>query len=114
MSDAAQGIAPEALALLALPALDTLTEDQSRGRTCVWGDEDLTAETAVDLGERVIQPDGSTPPVRWFPRGCRGCVAKRALDALFDHAPQCEPCVQEPSECAVGRGLARLVRGFRP
>ena len=92
------------LDLLRLPDPETLTDDQLRGATCVWCDQRLNAELAVDLGER-------TEPIRWFPRGGRDCAAKQALLGLFDHTPHCEPCRNEAPGCDVGRGLNRLVAG---
>ncbi|MFI8346640.1 hypothetical protein [Streptomyces sp. NPDC085596] len=54
-----------------LPAPDTLSDDHRRGRTCVWCDTQLTAETAfLDFGQL-------TSPQRWFPRACRPCTDER-------------------------------------
>jgi hypothetical protein len=102
-------IPPDALAALALPSLDTLTEDQVRGGACVWGGEPLTAATAVDLGERRTRRAGTL--VSWFPRGCRSCTARAAQQALYDHhVPRCEECETVQGGCPVHRALARLVR----
>ncbi|SOE25085.1 hypothetical protein SAMN05442782_1787 [Streptomyces sp. OK228] len=49
----------------------------------------------------------------WFPRACPACVAERAQRALHAHAPFCEQCVDEASECGTGRGLYRLMREAR-
>ncbi|MFG2815117.1 hypothetical protein [Streptomyces sp. NPDC048410] len=64
-----------------LPPLDTLSDDHLRGRTCVWCDTRLTAETAyLDFGQL-------TEPRRWFARACRPCTdvrtdpARTALEA---------------------------------
>ncbi|MFG3097138.1 hypothetical protein [Streptomyces sp. NPDC048202] len=55
-----------------LPPPDTLSDDHLRGRTCVWCDTRLTAETAyLDFGQL-------TTPRRWFPRACRPCTDMRA------------------------------------
>ncbi|MEU6219309.1 hypothetical protein ABZ845_17600 [Streptomyces sp. NPDC047022] len=106
MSNVVHDISGGVLEMLALPALDGLTEAQTRGAVCVWhGGERLTAETAVDLGEQ-------TAP-RWFPRGCRDCVAGRAHRGLLEHASLCEQCADEAAECPIGRGLYRLVRECR-
>jgi hypothetical protein len=99
-----------AIALLALPDLDGLTDGQTRGAVCVWGrDEDrLTPETAVDLGEHLSPFDGRE--MRWFPRSCKACAGTAAFRALHDHAPTCEQCVDEPEKCETGRALWRLIR----
>ncbi|MGW4445238.1 hypothetical protein [Streptomyces sp. NPDC004682] len=63
----------EALCALAqeLPPPGTLSDDRLRGRTCVWCDTRLTAETAfLDFGQL-------STPQRWFPRACRPCTSER-------------------------------------
>lgn len=100
-----------ALELLELPALDTLTERQVRGQTCVWDAAQLHGRAAVDLGEHETKRAGS--PVRWFPRGCPRCVADAALRALHAHAPSCEQCVDDAPLCEIGMGLLRLIREHR-
>lgn len=101
-----------ALSLLLLPALDGLSDDQTRGAVCVWGrDEDrLTAETAVHFGEHLSSLHGSTSPMRWFPRGCKACTGVAAFRALYEHAPVCKQCVEEAENCETGRALWRLIR----
>lgn len=102
-----------AIALLPLPDLNTRTDDQTRGKTCVWDGIPLTSETTVDLGERLSPLNGSTSPMRWFPRACRSCVQRAALRALHDHAPLCEQCVDDASGCDTGMELRRLMREYR-
>jgi len=98
----------EALALLALPALDGLSESQVRGKACVWCGVILTAETAVDLGpRRKGRLDGA---YNWFPRGCKTSTGMAAFRALHQHAPTCEQCVDDGEQCETGRALWRLVR----
>ncbi|MFJ6660173.1 hypothetical protein ACIQNG_28045 [Streptomyces sp. NPDC091377] len=95
---------------IGVPPLDALTADQARGAVCVWdaGEEPLTAESAVDLGERVTG-------VHWFPRACRAHAGRRAYQALLDHAPRCEQCVDDAGSCGTGLALYRLIReGVRP
>ncbi|MFJ4687038.1 DUF6415 family natural product biosynthesis protein [Streptomyces sp. NPDC088789] len=90
--------------LLGLPPLDTLTDDQARGATCVWDASEtrpLTAESAVDLGERVTG-------VHWFPRACREHAGDRAHRVLLDHVPACEECTERRAVCDIGRALYRL------
>ena len=109
MSTAAETI-PRAIAELVLPDLGTLTDAQVEGRVCVWDrhEEPLTGELAVDLGERMAEVDGTTSPMRWFPRGCRRHVGEHAYVALFDHTlERCESC-RVSDTCDVGRALLRL------
>lgn len=100
-----------ALELLELPALDTLTERQVRGQTCVWDAAQLHGRAAVDLGKHETKRAGS--PVLWFPRGCPRCVADAALRALHAHAPSCEQCVDDAERCPDGVALRRLMREAR-
>ncbi|MET9254609.1 hypothetical protein [Streptomyces sp. NPDC003717] len=98
---------PDALKLLTLPDVATLTPDQRRGAVCVWGDEQLHADTAVDLGERT----GAAG--RWWPRACPRHAGERAHRALFDHAPLCEQCTDDSGRCETNLNLYRLVRDGR-
>jgi hypothetical protein len=98
----------EVLALLELPALDALTKRQTEGGDCVWCATPLTAETAVDLGERT-----DTDGTHRFPRACHPCTGTAAYRALLDHGPVCEQCVDNADQCEVGRGLRRLIREGR-
>ncbi|MET9965653.1 hypothetical protein ABZZ80_06930 [Streptomyces sp. NPDC006356] len=108
--------AAQALALLALPSLDQLTEDQVRGRTCVWDSTEapLTDEAAIDLGPRSMRRlDGHYD---WHPRGCRKHVSQEALLALFLHCMEhCKECGARDADgaalegsCAVGDALLRI------
>ena len=101
----------DAVALIALPPLDDLTEEQLRGATCIWCGQDLTTDTAVDLGERRHKRlDGHYST---FPRGCRTDANRAAVSALHDHAGICEQCVDNPSACGEGMALVRLEKSFR-
>lgn len=100
-------IPPDVLAVLALPAFDELMPDQARGAVCVWGDEQLTVDTAVDLGEQAGQEG------RWWPRACRTHAGERAHRGLFDHAPYCEQCTDAAERCEISRVLYRLIRDGR-
>ncbi|MGW7673523.1 hypothetical protein BX257_2998 [Streptomyces sp. 3212.3] len=114
MTSATQEIPEDVLAVLALPALDSLTDDQTRGTTCVWhGGDRLTAETAVPLGEHMSPHRFATSKMRWFPRACRDCVAERAHRGLLVHGGTCRNCADPAVECSVGRGLYQLVREYR-
>lgn len=108
----AADVSPEILSVLALPSLDDVTDDQSRGATCVWGDVPLTTDMAVDLGEQLSPLEGATAPVRWMPRACPACVLERAKRARFAHAPTCEQCGDEAALCEIGQGLHELVRRY--
>ncbi|MES9522483.1 hypothetical protein [Streptomyces capoamus] len=105
-SDTASAINP--LAALPLPELGALTPEQARGATCVWDGAPLTAETAVNLGERQDAEGTSL-----FPRACRPCALKQAMDALVAHGQSCEQCVDDSNLCPDGRGLVRAVREAR-
>ncbi|MCH0561522.1 hypothetical protein [Streptomyces sp. MUM 16J] len=111
MSSATLDVAAEVLDAIApdLPQPDMLTKDQAAGRTCVWDEEPLMLESAVDLGERVAE-DG-----RWFPRACRNCTSLRAHRAMLDHGTHCPLCASAATaaHCTVGRGLYRLQRACR-
>ncbi|MFE9879782.1 hypothetical protein [Streptomyces sp. NPDC005784] len=101
----------EALAVLQLPNLAALTEQQMSGQACAWDAVPLSGVPAVDLGTQTTTRAGH--PARWFPRGCPPCVAKEAYRALLDHASVCEQCADEAARCELGRGLYRLMRENR-
>ncbi|MFJ2817437.1 hypothetical protein [Streptomyces sp. NPDC087294] len=101
-------VPPDALTALALPALADLDEHQASGRTCVWGGERLTIESAVDLGE---QTDSAGRVC--FLRSCRRHAGQAAHRALMEHAPSCEQCTDNAGGCDVGRILLRLIREGR-
>ena len=94
-----------------LPSTKDLSEGQLRGSHCVWCDEPITTDTAVDLGERPYR----RLDVRssWFPRACPKCAGEKAYRTLLDHAPLCELCVENAADCDTGRALYRLVREGR-
>ena len=102
----------DALAILPLPDHNSLSQQQVRGTACVWCGVALAPDTAVDLGERRIRV--LDDHVTTFPRGCRQCTGQAAYNALFDHSPMCEQCVNNAAGCETGRQLRRLVKeGFR-
>ncbi|MFD4264014.1 hypothetical protein ACFWR9_42025 [Streptomyces sp. NPDC058534] len=108
-------VPPDIVALLALPGLEGLTDDQVRGAHCVWCKAGLTADTAVDFGERQTPLSGTSSAhgMRWYPRACPKCTADRAHRGLFDHAPSCEQCTDVAERCEISRALYRLVREGR-
>lgn len=103
----------EVLALLPLPDLNTRTDDQTRGATCVYDGIPLVPQTAVNLGERMSPLTGTTSPMRWFPRACPTCVSTVAGRAIREHAATCEQCVDDASQCGTRLGLERLTREGR-
>lgn len=101
----------DALTLLTLPALDGLSKEQVRGAACIWCGTSLTADTAVDLGERRHKRlDGRYST---FPRACHRCVHDAAYGVLMDHAPSCEQCVDDAAGCDMAVALRRLMREHR-
>ena len=108
MTGAVYEVPPEALVLLTLPPLGKQSDQQLRGRVCVWCPRTLTAETAMDLGVRRHRRQDSRYVT--FPRGCRRCTAQAAKRALRDHAPRCEQCVDDASRCVTRAALHQLTR----
>lgn len=100
----------EVLALLPLPAIADLSEQQVRGITCVWDGIALTPATAVDLGVRTMNRLGEKR--QWYPRACRRCIGDGAYRLLLDHSPACDRC-RKDGGCELGRALNRLVREGR-
>ncbi|MBJ6615572.1 hypothetical protein [Streptomyces sp. I4(2020)] len=98
---------PTGALTLPLPALGMLSDAHRRGSRCAWCSTPLTAETAVDAGERDAE-DGS----RIFPRGCADCAGRAAYRLLFDHATACNRCRTDAS-CPVAVAAQRLMRGGR-
>jgi hypothetical protein len=102
----------DAIALLTIPRLDSLTEDQVRGITCIWDGVRLTSRIAVDLGSRKAQRAGQ--PVSWYPRACRSCVGVAALAQLGIHSTECPTCQPgEDARCATGGPLYHLVTEYQ-
>lgn len=97
------------LAVLPLPDYDSLSVQQVRGITCVWDGVALTADTAVDLGPRTVPGHDEL----WFPRGCRLCTGRAAMQELTGHNQVCEQCVDDHTACSTGLGLVRAVREAR-
>ncbi|MEU5442784.1 MULTISPECIES: hypothetical protein [Streptomyces] len=107
MSPATLNLSAEVLDSLAqaLPELEELPDERARGRCCVWCGEHLSAETAIDLGEK------RNPS--WFPRGCIPCTLKRVLAAYKTHWATCEQCVDDETLCDIQRGLRALALELR-
>ena len=94
---------PDALALLPIP--DQLSVPQMDGHVCVYDNESLSNDTAVDLGQR--HQAGRTV----FARASRRCASTAAVGVLFDHTTgtdACTVCQTEP--CDAARALNRVIR----
>ncbi|WP_225811353.1 hypothetical protein [Streptomyces spinosus] len=100
-----------ALAALPLPEFNSLSQGQVRGIACIWDGAPLSTATAVDLGERKVRLVGTR--ISWFPRACRPCALKQAMDALLEHGQSCEQCTDDSSLCPVGTGLLRAIHEAR-
>lgn len=97
----------QALALLPLPDLGELSEEQVRGAICVWGGEALSGGSVVDLKPRRHRLlDGHFDT---FPRACRPCIVAQARQAIRDHAGMCQMCVDDAGLCETRRVLYGLV-----
>ncbi|MET8828494.1 hypothetical protein ABZX40_22670 [Streptomyces sp. NPDC004610] len=114
LGDHMTGIFPhsprDAVELLPLPPIDTLTADQIRGAVCLWDptEDPLTPDTAVDLHARQAR-------IRWFPRACSRHTGRQAYRLLLDHAPRCDRCIRDAGICGTGIARRRLIReGRRP
>lgn len=106
-------LSPEAaLALLELPPLDGLTQEQVRGASCIWCDTPLATETAVDLGERRHKRLGGGR-FSTFPRACRDCVHDAAKDAFWAHPGCCEQCADDAAMCETATALRSLIREYQ-
>lgn len=99
------------LDLLPLPEFNSLSQAQTRGITCVFDGVALSPATAVDLGARSFRRLGEQ--VSWFPRACRPCALRQAMDALVDHSQSCEQCVDDHNLCPTGLAWVRAVREAR-
>jgi hypothetical protein len=97
-----------AVALLPLPNVRRLSQLQARGAACVWCEDRLTIETAVDLGDRP-GPGG----VRIFPRGCDSCARASAARVYKAHVANCRACLRN-THCIDRTGLRRLASEGTP
>ncbi|MDX3243684.1 hypothetical protein [Streptomyces sp. ME18-1-4] len=103
--------AVEARALLQLPSLDGLTEQQVRGTACVWDAVPLLGITAVNLGPRTKKRLGQQ--YQWSPQACPRCVREAAIRALREHHGMCEQCTDDAAVCDIRAALERLAREGR-
>ncbi|MFF4839258.1 hypothetical protein ACFY2G_04245 [Streptomyces collinus] len=93
------------MSMLTVPDMGVLSDRQRRGATCVWCPEQLTADTAIDLGHRRLVLDGE--PTTCFPRACRRCARRAAIREARVHPQDCAQCAVEPADC---RNLAAITR----
>lgn len=96
---------------LKLPKPGSLSEQQVRGRACVWCAVALSNATAHDLGMRTMRRLDSE--FAWFPRSCRPCADIAAYKALLDHSENCLQCYDNQARCAEGSALRRTLREAR-
>lgn len=94
-----------------LPDPDELSEQQVRGRACVWCAVALNNSTAHDLGVREADAHGS--PASWFPRSCRPCAVVAAHKAHLDHTEKCLQCYDNPARCTDGQALRQTLKEVR-
>lgn len=96
---------------LQVPDPGGLSEQQVRGRACLWCAVALSNTTAIDLGVREASAHGTH--TRWFPRSCRPCAILAAYTALLDHTQNCEQCADEPALCIEGSALRLTLKAMR-
>lgn len=94
------------MSMLTVPDMNVLSANQRRGATCVWCPEQLTAETAIDLGHRRIEIDGEE--TLCFPRACRPCGRRAAVRESHVHPLDCPVCAVKPTDCRERRAIRRL------
>lgn len=90
---------------LELPELGSLTEQQVRGRACVWCAVALNNATAHDLGLRSMRRLDTE--LAWFPRSCRPCAVVAAHKALLDHTEKCLQCYDTPPAAPTAKRSGR-------
>lgn len=94
-----------------LPSLTGLSEQQIRGKACVWCAIALENGTAVDLGRRPIQYAGTQ--TSWFPRGCPSCAESEALKDLAEHTERCRACNTRGGLCSTRTGMQKILKQAR-
>ncbi|MFD4477567.1 hypothetical protein ACFWPU_15845 [Streptomyces sp. NPDC058471] len=88
---------------LELPEPGSLSDQQVRGRACVWCAVALSNATAYDLGVRDTDAHGSA--ARWFPRACLPCASTHLCAASEEHRKDCEQCATSLPWCTTGQRL---------
>lgn len=96
---------------LKLPEPGSLTEQQVRGRACVWCAVALNNATAHDLGMRSMRRLDTE--FAWFPRSCRPCTVAAAHRAHLDHTEKCLQCYDNPAHCTDGQALRQTLKEVR-
>lgn len=94
--------------LVSVPPVNTLSEPQRCGRSCVWCSSALAMGHSVDVGERDDESGR-----HWFPRGCPRCSAKQVYVQLIEHAASCEQCVDNGGLCPASAELRRALKEGR-
>ncbi len=75
-----------AVEMLPTPKADGLDADHLAGACCVW----CGGPTSVALGPRIRPAAGGVQ--RWFPRACRTCTGRKAVDVYRLHTTTCARC----------------------
>lgn len=97
--------------VLKLPEPSSLSQQQVRGRTCVWCAVALSNATAHDLGTHYMRRLDTA--FAWFPRSCRPCAVTAAHKALLDHTEKCLQCYDNPARCIEGSTLRQTLKEAR-
>lgn len=88
-----------------------LSEEQVRGRACVWCAITLNNATAHDLGMRSMRRLDTE--FAWFPRSCRSCTVVAAHALLLDHSESCLQCYDNQARCTDGSALRQTLKEVR-
>lgn len=96
-------------AVVDLPPIQDMSEDQQCGRTCTWCGSMLLGRPSVDLGER----DDADTDRHLFPRACPACVCVRVYPQLVHHTATCEQCADNAGRCPESTELRRALREGR-
>lgn len=94
-----------------LPDLGGLSEQQVRGKACVWCAVTLENGTAIDLGPRPLRVAGNV--TNWFPRGCRSCTTIEVYKLLVEHGAGCKACKTRGGLCSTRDRFVALRRRAR-
>lgn len=94
-----------------LPDPSGLSQQQVRGRACVWCAVALNNATAHDLGTHYLRRFDTA--FAWFPRSCRPCTVVAAHKALLDHSENCLQCYDNQTRCTEGGTLRQTLKEAR-
>jgi hypothetical protein len=90
-----------------LPGITGLSEQQVRGKACVWCGVTSENGKAIDLGQRPAQFAGSQ--VSRFPRGCCPCAKSNAEQELAAHLETCRTCNTRGGVCSTGNDVQAIL-----